>query len=150
MGRNQTKTCKVCFKSMRGNNLKRHIKKHDEKTEDDVVTKGLHDRKTEDNVATNGAQISCTDDELEKRVSAKMKEFNRKIELGRKLNKIMDKHGYNENGLDNDMMVALKTYELHGKNMDMKDIKWRGWQRVMRQYLDKQCNRRVKWIVGNG
>ena len=60
----------------------------------------------------------------------------------------MDKHGYNENGLDNDMMVALKTYELHGKNMDMKDIEWRGWQMDLRQYLDKPCDRKVIWVVG--
>ena len=26
-----------------------------------------------------------------------------------------------ENGLDNDMKEALKTYKLYGKNMDMKD-----------------------------
>ena len=148
MGRNQTKTCDVCFKSMRGDILKRHMKKHDVKTEDNFLTKGLHDGKTEDNIGTNEEQISCTDEELEKRVSAKMKEFNRKIELGRKLNKIMDKHGYNENGLDNDMMVALKTYELHGKNMDMKDIEWRGWQMDLRQYLDKPCDRKVIWVVG--
>ena len=47
-------------------------------------------------------------------MSAQMDEFDRKMEFGRKLNKIMDKHGYNENGLNNDMMVALKTYKLHG------------------------------------
>ena len=125
MGRNQTKTCDVCFKSMRGDKLKKHMKKHDVKTEDNVVTKGVHDVKTEDNIGTNEEQISCIDEELEKRVSDKMKEFNRKIELGREVNKIMGKHGYNENGLDNDMMVALKTYKLHGKNMDMEDIEWR-------------------------
>ena len=45
MGRNQTKTCDVCFKSMRGDKLKKHMKKHDGKTEDNIVTKGLHDGK---------------------------------------------------------------------------------------------------------
>ena len=119
---------------MRGDNLKKHMKKHE--------------RGNEDNVATNEEQISCTDEELEKRVSAKMKEFNRKIELGQKLNKIMDKHGYNENMLDNDMKEALKTYKLYGKAMDMKNIEWRGWQRDLREYLDKPCDRKVIWIVG--
>ena len=134
MVRNLRKTCNVCYKEMRGDNLKKHMKKHE--------------RGNEDNVATNEEQISCTDEELKKKVSAKMKEFNRKIELGRKLNKIMNESGYNENGLDNDMMVALKTYELHGKNMDMKDIEWRGWQMDLRQYLDKPCDRKVIWVVG--
>merc|ERR1711954_452764 len=30
----------------------------------------------------------------------------------------------------------------------MKDIEWRGWQRDLRQYLNKPCDRRVIWIVG--
>ena len=52
--------------------------------------------------------------------------------------------------LDNDMKEALKTYKLHGKNMDIADIEWRGWQSNLRQYLDKPCDRKVIWIVGKG
>ena len=98
----------------------------------------MHDRK------------SGNDEELEKRVININKEFNRKIELGRKLNKIVNKHGYNEHIFEweNDMKEALKTYKLHGKNMDMEDIEWRGWQRDLRQYLDKPCDRKVIWVVG--
>merc|ERR1711954_152827 len=115
---------------------------------DNVVTKGVHDGKTGDNIGTNEEQISCTDEELEKRVSAKMEEFDKQMELGRNMNIIMNESGFNDNGLDNDMMVALKTYELHGKNMDMKDVEWRGWQMDLRQNLDKPCDIKVIWIVG--
>ena len=55
---------------------------------------------------------------LEKRLHAKMKEFNRRIEMGRIIKLLVDKYGYNGNGLDNDMMEALKTYKLHGKNKE--------------------------------
>ena len=91
---------------------------HDVGRDDNIVTKGLHDGKT------NEEQICCTDGELEKRESAEMEEFNRKIELGRKLNKILNKHGFNENIFEweKDMKEALKTYKLYGKTMDMKDI----------------------------
>ena len=75
---NLKKTCNVCYKTMRGDNLKKHMKKHE---------RGK----------------SCTDEELENEVININKEFNRKIELGRKLNKIVNKHGFNENGLDNNM-----------------------------------------------
>ena len=57
MGKHKTKTCNVCYKSMRGDNLKKHMKKHE--------------RGNEDNVATNEDQISCTEEGKEKRVSAK-------------------------------------------------------------------------------
>ena len=125
MGRNQTKTCDVCFKSMRGDVLKRHMKKHERGNDDNIITKELHDGKTENNVVTKQQQIRYTEEQyiaLKNEVYVEMEEFNRKIELGRNLNKIMNEDGLNENGLDNDKKVALKTYELHGKNMDMKDI----------------------------
>ena len=70
---NQKKTCNVCFKAMRSDNLKRHMKKHE--------------RRNEDNIVNN--------EELEKKVSAQMEEFNRKIELGRKVKFILDTNGYN-------------------------------------------------------
>ena len=85
---------------------------------------------------------------VEKRVSTQMEEFDRKMELGRYVKLVVDKHGYNENGLRNDTKEALKTYKLYGKNMDMKDIEWRGWQKDLRQYLDKPCDRKIIWIVG--
>ena len=37
------------------------------------------------------------------------------MELGRCGKLLVDEHGYNVNGLDNDMKEALKTYELHGE-----------------------------------
>ena len=140
---------------MRGDHLKRHMKRHEEKTghEDNVVTSRLYDGKTEneDNDVTNGQKISCSSEKfigLEKRVIDLNKEFNRKIELGRNLKIIVDKHGFNENIFESDMKEALQTYKLHGKNLDMEDIEWRGWQRDLRQYLDKPCDRKVIWVVG--
>ena len=150
---------------MRSDNLKLHMKKHERGNEDNnvtkgvhdvgrddnIVTKGLHDGKTEDNIGTNEEQISCNSERfmgLEKILHAKNKEFNRKIELGREVNKIVNKHGVNDASLSINNKEALKTYELHGKNMDMKDIEWRGWQMDLRQYLDKPCDRKVIWVVG--
>ena len=76
---------------MRGNHLKRHMKRHERENEDNIVTKGLHDGKTEDNVATKADQKSYTTENfmrLENEVLADWKEFNRRIELGREMNKI--------------------------------------------------------------
>ena len=48
MERHQTKTCNVCFKAMRSNNLERHIKRHKGKP------------RNEENVVTNRQKISIT------------------------------------------------------------------------------------------
>ena len=64
-------------------------------------------------VVNNGSQIRCTDEKfiaVKKRVFAELEEFDRKMELGRNLNIIMNESGFNENGLRNDMKDSLNTY----------------------------------------
>ena len=39
---------------MRGDNLKKHMKKYQGGNEDNIVTKGLHDVGTDDNIVTKG------------------------------------------------------------------------------------------------
>ena len=94
------------------------MKKHDRGNDENFITNGLHDGKTEYNVATETVQKSCTSENfmgLEKEMLADWKEFNRKIELGQEVNKIVNKHGMNETSLSINNKEALKTYELHGK-----------------------------------
>ena len=64
MGRNQTKTCNVCFKAMRSDVLMRHMRRHEEKTvnEDNVLTNGLHIRETVN--GDNGEHIICTSEQF--------------------------------------------------------------------------------------
>ena len=84
MGRQKTKTCNVCFKAMRSDHLKTHMKRHERGHEDNIVIKGLHDRIMENKVVTNGEQISCTSEKyiaFEKRMFVQIIEFDRKIEL---------------------------------------------------------------------
>ena len=71
--------------------------------------------------------------ELEKNVESYVDEFNRKIELGRNLKIIINKRGFNTHALPENMKEALKTYELYGRNMDMEEIEWRGWQKDLRE-----------------
>ena len=55
-----------------------------------------HEQENEDNVVNKEKKISCTsvtDEDLEKRLHAKMKEFNSKIEMGRKVKLIVNMNG---------------------------------------------------------
>ena len=83
---------------MRGDVLQRHMKRHEGKNANNVVTKGLHDGKI------------GNDEELENRVIAQMNEFERKMELGRKVKVIVNKHNFNVNGLEKDMKDACLLY----------------------------------------
>ena len=159
---------------MRSNNLERHMKKHEKKTNgiyefetpsSEALGEMKHVDKDEnsmngafagmkhiDEAGTNRRVTSpekCMNLEmLEKKIVTDMKEFNRKIELGRNVKIIIKKHGFNTHGLQENMKEALNTYELYGKNMDMDEINWRGWQKELREYLNKPCNRKIIWVVG--
>ena len=87
-------------------------------------------------------------EKLERNALCEVDEFNRKIDIGRQLKIIVNKHGLNIEAFSRDKKDALKTYELYGKNMDMEEINWRGWQMDLREYLDRPCNRKIIWIVG--
>ena len=107
--------------------------------------------KNVDDVGTGTSSVKCTNidlEMLEKNCESYEEEFNRKIELGRNLKIIINKRGFNIHALPHDMKEALKTYRLYGKNMDMEEIDWRGWQKDLRQYLDKACNRKIILVVG--
>ena len=94
---------------MRGDNLKRHMKKHEGKA------------RSEDNVATNGegttlGNVKSVDfEEIEKTILSEMKEFERKIKLGRIVKTVVNKHSLNVNGLERAKKDALDTYQLCGK-----------------------------------
>ena len=173
MGRNRKVECRICMKQMRSDILERHTKKHEKKTSgvdefetlsSDALGEMKHVDKDEnsmngafagmkhiDEAGTNRRVTSpekCMNLEmLEKKIVTDMKEFNRKIELGRNVKIIIKKHGFNTHGLQENMKEALKTYELYGKNIDKEEFKWLWWKMELRKYLGKQCNRKNIWVV---
>ena len=77
--------------------------------------------------------VECTSlnfEKLEKNALYHADEFEIKIELGRQLKIIINKHGLNIHAFPENMKEALKTYELYCKNMNMEEINWRGWKRI--------------------
>ena len=70
MGISKPKTCNVCFKTMRGDNLGRHMKRHERKNENNVVTNGQG--------TTLGIVKSVDFEEIEKTILSEMKEFGKK------------------------------------------------------------------------
>ena len=110
MVRNLIKTCEICLKSMRGDNLSRHMKKHD-KRHDEVVDKNTAKceicMKTmrKDNLKRHMKKHESKNNKdkkgmLNQKLSFELKEFNRKKEMGRKIKEIMDNTAnFNENAL---------------------------------------------------
>ena len=74
-----------------------------------------HVRGKEDNVVTNGEGTTLDNvkgvnyEEIEKTILSEMKEFERKIEMGRFVKTVVNKHSLNVNGLERAKKDALDT-----------------------------------------
>merc|ERR1711873_253744 len=89
---NLKKTCNVCFKSMRGDNLKKHMKKHE--------------RGNEEGTTLNNVK-GVNYEEMEKTILSEMKEFERKIEIWKIVKTVVNNHSLNVNGLERAKKDAL-------------------------------------------
>ena len=86
MGRNMQKTCPICLKTMRGDNLKRHMRRHEKKPysidESQTYTSGEMKNVDETQTKTSLVKYTCLNLEmLEKNVESYLAEFNRKLKL---------------------------------------------------------------------
>ena len=100
MGGHSEKTGSICFKKMRGDNLKRHMEKH----------------KILEKAKNNHVSICSIDkEEVEKEMFNEQQEFKRKLELGEIVNNYMNKNEIERAALSKDKVEALGIYETHGK-----------------------------------
>ena len=149
MVRNLIKTCEICLKSMRGDVLKRHMKKH-EKLHVEVDDKNLakcemcmktmrknhlkrHMKRHEKKNTRDKKGILIND------MTKDMLDFNRKKEMGRKIKEIMENNAnFNGNALLKEKKEALDIFNLYGKSSRIQKTNWRGWQQGLRTYLINQ------------
>ena len=158
MGRNLIKTCEICLKSMRGDNLKVHMKQHDKKEEIkgdknsakcEICMKTMRKNHLKRHMKKH--ENKNNEDKkgmLNQKLSFELKEFNRKKEMGRKIKEIMDNTAnFNENALSKESKEALDIFNLYGKSSQILKTNWRGWQQGLRTYLNKPTEREIIWII---
>ena len=78
---------------MRGDNLKGHMKRHEKKTY------SIDEAETHRNVTSSVKCVNIDLEKLEKNIESHVDEFERKIELGRNVQKIINKRGFNIHAL---------------------------------------------------
>ena len=61
---------------------------------------------------------------------------------------IAEKENMNVSLLPKDMQEAIDFYEKFGRNMEKRDIKWKGWQQKLYGYLNEKCDRKIFRVVG--
>ena len=98
MEKNATKTCDICFKTMFGDNLKRHMMKH---------VNGREEEKEEQKDNEVQTEVKQNYKMTAKSMEMVIAESKWKIELGRIMANIAQKHDMNTSFLPKDMQEVM-------------------------------------------
>ena len=111
-GKNAIKTCNICFKTMRGDHLKRHMLKHE-------------NRKKGENVEEKELEVLRVVQNYEmirKNMKKDIAESKRKIELGRIMADIAEKRDMNISLLPKEKQEAIEFFEKFGNKLSCLGI----------------------------
>ena len=135
MGKHKQVTCRICNKTMRSNNLKRHNIQHEKKNDPNL----LPVNKLEDHVLKDG---------MEKYLLEKEEEFQNLIEKGKEVYEILGKGKVSEASLPKNMKEALNMYVMQDETFDNKDAELKPWQAELLEEINNPTDRKIIWVVG--
>ena len=143
MDRHKKVNCRICLKTMRSDNLKKHMKQHEKKPPQKEVTPPQKE-------VTEKIEYQSTLDRvaLENVIVGDINEYKRKLELGREVKLIVQELNEPTVGLRKEHAEALELFEKHGQVKDVKPVEWRPWQKGVLEYINNPTQRRIIWVVG--
>ena len=159
MGRHKKISCRKCFRVMRSDNLKTHMKQHeDEKFDkDSFCGNSLNTNTTSINIEPESKFNSISSSEIKKtllnreaiikRLKMDDAEYKDNLELGRMIVEEVKSLDIAEESLRSEYKKAKELYLKHMKNVDIENVILRSWQDSLLQYL-KPCNREIIWVIG--
>ena len=153
MVRNKQVVCPVCYREMRSDVLKRHMKQHSKRNESVPATNIL--------VTNNPSTVSTSDprkrlneesesntEELRKQLIMLGNEYQRKLTLGKDIYKMIGEGIAPYQALPNDMKDALDTYMEHQEDFaDVGNVELKPWQNELMKYIEPH-DREIIWVVG--
>ena len=150
---NKKVMCNVCYREMRSDVLKRHMKQHSKRNESVSATNIL--------VTNNPPTVSTSDlrkrlneesesntEELRKQLIMLGNEYQRKLTLGKDIYKMIGEGIAPYQALPNDMKEALDTYIEHQEDFrDVGNVELKPWQNELMKYIEPH-DREIIWVVG--
>ena len=158
MGRNNKVTCPKCFRIMRKDNLKTHMKQHqDGKYEQESFCgTSLSSSRTSLDAESDFSSVSTSNsyevspmerEEMIKRLKKDDEEYKYKLERGKLLYDKVNHHGIQEESLCQEYKELLDIYRKQRKNIDIENVILRPWQESLLEYMQPN-DREIIWVIG--
>ena len=178
MGKHKHVTCKICFRVMRSDHIKQHMKVHlkyqpelcgevvlettehivekynptkDVKVERDELKRKFEGEESVASKFSNrdfSVNLKFDSEALEKAALEKHEEYLQKIAFGETLYKILGKGVVTEESFPNDWKDALDLYMKQGNEIDCEHVVLKPWQTELLEWIKSPSDRHVIWVVG--
>ena len=156
---NKKVRCNVCYREMRSDNVKRHMKQHTKKNESNPVTNisvtnnyntisGVSTERKDEENENKDAQTTIDEKALEIAALKINKEFEEEVELGKALYKILNKGVVQEESFPPEWQRALDLYLKQGHQIDHDTVVLKPWQMELMKHIDNPSDRKILWVQG--
>ena len=156
---NKKVRCNVCYREMRSDNVKRHMKQHTKKNESNPVTNisvtnnyntisGVSTERKDEENENKDAQTTIDEKALEIAALKINKEFEEEVELGKALYKILNKGVVQEESFPPEWQRALDLYLKQGHQIDHETVVLKPWQMELMKHIDNPSDRKILWVQG--
>ena len=150
---NKKVRCNVCYREMRSDNVKRHMKQHTKKNESNPVTNisVTNNYNTISGVSTErkDEENENKDEELKKYLIKIENEYQEKLVQGKKIYKMLGEGVVSYQALPREMKEDVDHYmENQADFRDVGNVELKPWQESLLEYVQQPCDREIFWIIG--
>ena len=150
---NKKVRCNVCYREMRSDNVKRHMKQHTKKNESNPVTNisVTNNYNTISGVSTErkDEENENKDEELKKYLIKIENEYQEKLVQGKKIYKMLGEGVVSYHALPREMKEDVDHYmENQADFRDVGNVELKPWQESLLEYVQQPCDREIFWIIG--
>ena len=156
MGRHKRISCLKCFKVMRSDNLKTHMKQHEDgKFENEFscalslrTSKTSLDNESIISYVSASTEVSSTkEEELRRILKRDDEEYKYKLAQGKILYQSMYDMDIAEESLRPEFKEMLDLYRKQREYMNINQVILRPWQQSLLEYM-KPSDREIIWVIG--
>ncbi len=156
MGRNKRISCLKCFKVMRSDNLKTHMKQHEDgKFENESscalslrTSKTSLDNESIISYVSASTEVSSTkEEELRRILKRDDEEYKYKLAQGKILYQSMYDMDIAEESLRPEFKEMLELYRKQREYMNINQVILRPWQQSLLEHM-KPSDREIIWVIG--
>ena len=150
---NKKVKCNVCYREMRSDNVKRHMKQHTKKNESNPVTNisVTNNYNTISGVSTErkDEENENKDKELKEHLIKIENKYQEKLVQGKKIYKMLGEGVVSYQALPREMKEDVDHYmENQADFRDVGNVELKPWQESLLEYVQQPCDREIFWIIG--